>query len=285
MKALLTNKCFCTSSIHFWYCFLLETKRQSCSTTLFGHGESKQSFLGLGLPQHCSFGPNWVSTSWFRFWRRRSDWNIIFSSCTAWWIPTVNSHYEGTPLLAQNLISHNPISQTNLFGSSACSAIASDVWRSGGASGGNIGAAIGSAGGGNGGGNAVVLNCIPHEGRGMLSHRGNEEETCPSGSPGGWDSSGSGISMIIHLIYLYKHECLRISVELTTTFIFIPTTYVSILLHVFIYNLRIIIFCTFQTSFLLAQISSLPTPITFDRTLNSAVAGEDTKNTAHKQSL
>jgi len=78
---------------------------------------------------------------------------------------------------------------------------------------------------------------------------------------------------------------LRISVELTTAFIFIPTTYVSILLHIFIYNLRIIIFCTLQTSLLLAQISSLPTPITFDRTLNSAVAGEDTKNTAHKQSL
>jgi hypothetical protein len=97
----------------------------------------------------------------------------------------VKSYHEETLLLAQTVIPHNQNSQTNLFGSSACSVLASEVWRGGGASGGNIGAAIGSAGGGNGGGNAVVLNCIPHDGRGMLSHRGNEEETCPSGSPGG----------------------------------------------------------------------------------------------------
>jgi hypothetical protein len=80
-------------------------------------------------------------------------------------------------------------------------------------------------------------------------------------------------------------KCLRISVELTAAIIFIPTTYVTILLQIFVYNLRITIFCTFRTRLLFLQIISLPTPITFDRTLNSAVAGEDTKNTAHKQSL
>jgi hypothetical protein len=66
------------------------------------------------------------------------------------------------------------ISQTNLFGSSACSVFTSEVSRGGGASGGNTGAAIGNAGGGNGGGKAFVFNCISHDGRGMLSHRENE---------------------------------------------------------------------------------------------------------------
>lgn len=93
------------------------------------------------------------------------------------------------------------ISHTNLFGSSACSIFASDVCWGSGASGGKTGAAIGSAVGGIGGGNAAVLNCKPHDGRGMLSHCGNPDEPCPSCSPGGWDSSGRGISMIIHLIY------------------------------------------------------------------------------------
>lgn len=77
------------------------------------------------------------------------------------------------------------ISYTNLFGSSAWSLFVSDVGGSGGASGGKTGAAIGSAVGGNGGGNAVMLNCIPHDGKGMLSHGGNADVTCLSGSPGG----------------------------------------------------------------------------------------------------
>jgi len=94
------------------------------------------------------------------------------------------------------------ITFTNLFGSSACSIFVSEACRSGGASGGNTGAAIGNALGGNGGGYTVLLNFTPDDGRGILSHCINADETLPSGSPGGWDSSGRGISMTIRLIYL-----------------------------------------------------------------------------------